>query len=134
MQNFSLNSRLKEDCTVLLERDEVSFLLHQNAEVFWFILVPHTQETEFYKLDLAIQQQLLGLMNRLSAFIQSSFKVDKLNLAMIGNVVSQMHIHVIGRSLKDAYWPDVVWGRSFEKTYTAQQVDEIQQQLIAFLK
>ena len=134
MQNFSLNSRLKEDCTVLLERDEVSFLLHQNAEVFWFILVPHTQETEFYKLDLAIQQQLLGLMNRLSAFIQSSFKVDKLNLAMIGNVVSQMHIHVIGRSLNDAYWPDVVWGRSFEKTYTAQQVDEIQQQLIAFLK
>ena len=134
MQKFSLNSRLQEDCTVLLERDEISFLLHQNAEVFWFILVPHTQETEFHELDLAMQQQLLGLINRLSAFIQSSFKVDKLNLAMIGNVVSQMHIHVIGRSLNDAYWPDVVWGRSFEKTYTAQQVDEIQQQLIAFLK
>ena len=134
MQNFSLNSRLQEDCTVLLERDEISFLLHQNAEVFWFILVPHTQEIEFHELDQAKQQQLLGLINRLSAFIQNSFNIDKLNIAMIGNVVSQMHIHVVGRSLNDAYWPDVVWGRSFEKTYTAQQVEEIQQQLIAFLK
>ena len=134
MQNFSLNRRLKEDCTLLLEQQEVSFLLNQNAEVFWFILVPHTQETEFHQLAPVMQQNLLGQINRLSAFIQDSFNVDKLNVALIGNVVAQMHIHIIGRRSSDAYWPDVVWGKTYEKTYTAQQVDEIQQQLIAFLK
>ena len=131
---FQLDDRLQKDCAVLLEQDGVSFLLHRNAEVKWFILVPHTDLIEFYQLDRSLQLKLIDQMNLLSAFIQQSWAVDKINVATIGNVVSQMHIHVIGRSINDAYWPDVVWGKPCEKLYENQQIAQIQQQLDAFIQ
>ena len=64
---------------------------------------------------------------------QAHFAIDKINVASIGNVVSQLHIHVIGRRRDDAYWPDVVWGRSFEKTRDASQTGLITEQFMAYL-
>ncbi len=129
MKNFTLDKRLQADCHVLFESDATSYLLHKNAEVLWLIMVPHTEQTEFYELEVALQEELCRQINRLSAFLQSHFSIDKINLATIGNVVAQMHIHVIGRRHDDAYWPDVVWGQSFDKTYSPAEVESLRQQL-----
>ncbi|MBT3204893.1 MAG: HIT family protein [Gammaproteobacteria bacterium] len=134
MSKFSLDERLVKDCHVIVETDGLSYLLHSNAEVAWFILVPHTNQTEFYQLDSLLQKQLCEQVNLLSAFVKSHFNSDKINVATIGNVVSQMHIHVIGRRTDDVYWPDVVWGRESEKTYNSEQISLITEQLTYYLK
>lgn len=126
MAAFKLDPRLQADCFLLLEQEEISYLLHKNADVAWFILVPHVDEIEFTRLDSMWQQRLLAAINRLSGFIQSHFAVDKINVASIGNVVSQLHVHVIGRHKNDAYWPDVVWGKP-----TLQQREETDVQLLS---
>ncbi len=133
MTTFCLDERLQKDCHVMIETDGLSYLLHSNAEVCWFILVPHTDQTEFFKLDPSIQQQLCEQINLLSEFVKLNFESDKINVATIGNVVSQMHIHVIGRRRDDAYWPDVVWGKGFDKTYDSTQVSRIREQLTSYL-
>ena len=133
MSAFTLDPRLRDDCEVLHESSGISYLLHRNAEVSWFILVPHTEETEFYQLGVELQQQLCTEIKRVSEFIQGHFNVDKLNVASIGNVVAQMHLHVIGRRHDDAYWPGVVWGQPATCSYTDTQIDTIRAQLKAFL-
>ena len=134
MKDFTLDSRLDNDCHLLAEADGFSFLLHRNAEVLWLILVPHTAEHEFYRLTPDLQSRACERISLLSRFLQSHFDIDKINVATIGNVVAQMHIHVIGRRHDDAYWPDLVWGRDFHKTYEKDQVGRIKQQLQAFLQ
>ena len=129
MDGFTLDPRLQSDCSLLLQDRDLSYLLHHNAEVTWFILVPHSEQTEFYRLPAQLQQRLLEQINRLSACLQADFASDKINLATIGNVVSQLHIHVIGRRRDDAYWPDAVWGRAFAKTHDKASVADIKTRL-----
>lgn len=130
MIKFSIDQRLLDDCQLLAESDGVSFLLHNNADVAWFIMVPHTSQVEFYQLESEFQGLLCEKINQLSEFIKAHFGSDKINVATIGNVVSQMHIHVIGRRKDDPYWPDVVWGRVFEKDYHAEEVSLIREQFM----
>ncbi len=129
MNDFVIDKRLLNDCQLITELGGISYLLHKNAEVAWFIMVPHIQQTEFYQLDATLQNQLCTQINLLSEFIKSNFDSHKINVATIGNVVSQMHIHVIGRRNDDVYWPDVVWGKGFAKSYDAKQVSSISERL-----
>lgn len=133
MQEFTLDERLKADCHFLHKTDSYTVLLNKNAEVAWFILVPHVQQTEFYLLKPARQNHLCEEINLISVFIQSKFQIDKINVATIGNVVSQMHIHVIGRRKDDAYWPDVVWGKARTKNYEVEQVEAIRKNFSDYL-
>jgi len=133
MSAFAVDKELLQNCQQVAEADRFSYLLHQNAEVVWFILVPHTNVTELYQLETDLQQQVYQRINRLSDFIQSHFSIDKINVASIGNVVSQLHIHVIGRRLDDVYWPDVVWGKKFEKKRESAQISLISSQLSTYL-
>lgn len=78
----------------------------------WLILVPDTDVTELYQLSPQRYQEIMSRVNALSRCIPASFPVDKLNVAAIGNVVEQMHIHVIGRRRNDYCWPQPVWGKT----------------------
>ena len=129
MHDFTLDPRLQSDCSLLIQDRDISYLLHHNAEVIWFILVPHSDQTEFYRLPDRLQQRLLEQINRLSECLQADFASDKINLAAIGNVVPQLHIHVIGRRREDAYWPDVVWGKTFDKTHDQASIADIRARL-----
>ncbi|RJG50551.1 HIT domain-containing protein [Motilimonas pumila] len=125
MPSFELAPQLQQDCHVLAESDISLLLLLDNALYPWFLIVPKTQHTEIYQLDIAVQQQLLAQMNGLSQFIDKQFKPDKLNVAAIGNVVSQLHIHHIARFKTDDCWPGVVWGQCQQQSYQKAQVDTI---------
>ncbi len=133
MQTFILNEQLQRDCHVLGYLSDTRVLLHRNALFRWFILLPNTGETEFHKLSETQQQQHLQYINRLSLFIEENFITDKLNIATIGNVVSQLHIHVVGRRKNDACWPDVVWGCKQSQAYTEDEVTTIRRKLIQAL-
>ena len=104
-------------------------LLMDNALLPWFILVPDTQEIELYRLPLEQQIDILYKINSLSEMLIENFEANKLNIATIGNVVSQLHIHIMGRSPGDHCWPSVAWGNPERKPYTADQLARIAQQL-----
>ena len=129
MQVTDLDQRLQKDCYFLGALNGHGLLLSRNAYFPWFILVPDTKEIEFYKLDWELQISILDLINKLSNFIEKHFSVDKLNIATIGNVVPQMHIHIVGRSKKDPCWPGVVWGCDQFKYYDEGFVDNIREYL-----
>lgn len=88
-----------------------------NSLVPWFILVPETKAVELHDLSREDHARLTDEIRLVSRFVESEFEVEKLNVAAIGNIVRQMHIHVIGRRLDDFAWPGPVWGRPEKEAY-----------------
>ena len=134
MTEFKLDQRLQNDCFILSESEQFVVLLMNNSLVPWFILVPKTDKTELFQLDQAMQFKILDMTNQLSKFISEEFKPDKLNVAAIGNIVNQMHIHIIGRYKSDAFWPGVVWGGSEKTAYQPSEAERIKIQLKSILE
>ena len=126
---FKLDSRLANDCFELGHFKFSRLLLLNNALVPWFILVPETTATEIYDLPHPHQLELLDEINIISRYLKQNFTVDKLNVAAIGNIVKQLHIHIVARQIDDFCWPAVVWGAEGSQAYTENQVELIKQQL-----
>lgn len=129
---FQLDPRLKKDCYQLAESEHSFWLLLNNSHFPWLIIVPKVQESELYLLTQQQQAQIQFETNLLSEFIDKNFDCSKLNVASIGNIVKQMHIHIIGRSESDPCWPGVVWGTDFKPAYETAAALEIQTKLQLF--
>jgi len=130
---FTLDARLARDCHPLADLSLSRLLLMNNALLPWFILAPRVEAVELYELAPAQQSQLLEEINLLSRFLQQHFAPDKLNVAAIGNIVRQLHIHLVARRRDDICWPGVVWGVERREAYDQVSLDRITQQLRAFL-
>ncbi|OFS74574.1 histidine triad (HIT) protein [Pseudomonas sp. HMSC08G10] len=127
---FVLDSRLQQDSLVLGDFPLSRLLLSKDANYPWFILVPRRADiSELFQLNEADQQQLWKETTYLAETLKDSFAADKLNVATLGNVVSQLHMHVIVRRRDDAAWPAPVWGRVPATEYTTDQIDSIRQRL-----
>ncbi|MHC6226937.1 HIT family protein [Pseudomonas sp. X10] len=131
---FVLDPRLQQDTLVLGDFPLCRLLLSKDANYPWFILVPRRADiSELFQLDETDQQQLWKETTYLAETLKDSFAADKLNVATLGNVVSQLHMHVIVRRRDDAAWPAPVWGSRPATEYDAERVDEIRQRLRAVL-
>jgi diadenosine tetraphosphate (Ap4A) HIT family hydrolase len=133
MNTFTLDPRLADDCLVLGEMKLSLLLLMKNALVPWFILVPRRTSTEIFELEREDQQALLEEINLLSDFVKGLPGVEKLNVAAIGNVVKQLHVHVIGRNTQDFCWPNTVWGRSEKTACSDEEIRAIRKALFTKL-
>ncbi len=113
-----LHPQLQQDC-VVLGRFELSLLLLLNdAQYPWCILVPQRENiSEIHHLSSAEQQQLIIESSLLANAMQQSLHADKMNVAALGNVVPQLHIHHIARFKHDIAWPKPVWGLFPAKSY-----------------
>jgi diadenosine tetraphosphate (Ap4A) HIT family hydrolase len=108
----AIHERLLADCLLLGRFPLCHLLLMQDANYPWCILVPDRADiTEIYQLTDSDQQQLMRESVQLSRSLVAAFRPDKLNVAALGNVVPQLHVHHIVRYRDDAAWPDPVWGR-----------------------
>lgn len=114
-----LHSRLQEDC-IRLGRFELCHLLLMNDSSYpWFILVPDCEGIrEIHELEPADRFVLLDESCRLSEFLMAEYKGDKLNVAAIGNLVPQLHLHHVVRYRSDRAWPSPVWGLYPAVAYT----------------
>lgn len=109
---FTLHPRLQNDCLELGRFKLCRLLLMNESRYPWFILVPEREGiTEIYQLDAADQVLLMRESSWLSQGLAKAFAADKLNIAAIGNLVPQLHIHHIVRYRNDAAWPAPVWGK-----------------------
>ena len=117
---WQLHEKLAADTHALGDFPLCRLLLMNDANYPWFILVPRVAGArEIYLLDDADQQQLLTESSQLSAAIMAAFKGEKLNVAALGNVVPQLHVHHVVRYAGDPAWPAPVWGRHPAKPYDA---------------
>ena len=108
---FKLHTVLQRDCFVLGHFDLCQLLLMNDKNYPWFILVPRINDIqELFQLSDNAQQQLISESSDFSRTIHRLFTADKLNIAALGNVVPQLHIHHIVRFRDDPAWPAPVWG------------------------
>jgi diadenosine tetraphosphate (Ap4A) HIT family hydrolase len=124
MARFEIHPQLLQDCHRLGQFRLCHVLLHRNAAVPWLILVPETAPT-LDLLDLPNDARNLAMDEAAIAahFIMVEFGTSKINFAAIGNIVSQLHLHVVGRRANDPYWPAPVWGNAVEATgYSAARI------------
>lgn len=128
---FKLHSQLEKDCLPIGDYPLCSLLLVNDANYPWFILVPRKAGiSETFQLSEADQLQLMKESNSLAALLAQHFEADKLNVAALGNMVPQLHIHHIVRYKNDAAWPKPVWGAVPAEPYS--DVD-LKQQLSGLL-
>ncbi|SDW02766.1 Diadenosine tetraphosphate (Ap4A) hydrolase [Pseudomonas syringae] len=127
---FVLDSRLQQDTLPIGDFPLCRLLLSNDANYPWFILVPRRADiSEIFQLEAADQMKLWQETTELSRVLKKAFAADKLNIAALGNVVSQLHMHVIVRKRSDVAWPAPVWGKHSALAYTDEQFAEIRRQL-----
>ncbi|WP_372760108.1 HIT domain-containing protein [Pseudoalteromonas sp.] len=123
---FELAPELQRDCIELADWPLCKVLLMNDSQYPWFILVPRQANlTEI--IDLSDEQQIVYLTEsaKLSKLLMSVFTPDKLNVAALGNMVPQLHIHHIVRYKTDAAWPAPVWGKFPAIAYTDEQIAQL---------
>ena len=127
---FVLDPRLQQDTLPVGDFSLCRLLLMNDAPYPWFILVPRREEvSELFQLDADDQQALWQETTMLAERLKDAFGADKMNIAALGNMVSQLHMHVIVRRRDDAAWPAPVWGRLAAQAYDADQVLAIKDRL-----
>ena len=115
---ITLHQRLRED-TIEIVRLKLSLVLLMNDSSFpWLVLVPERQGVqEVYELSVEDRSVLIEEIAVASEIIQQLYFPDKINIGALGNLVSQLHIHVIGRFMTDHAWPGPVWGAGSARPY-----------------
>ncbi|MBO3277263.1 HIT family protein [Pseudomonas schmalbachii] len=127
---FVLDSRLQQDTLPIGDFPLSRLLLMNDAQYPWFILVPRREDvSELFQLDPEDQQELWREATTLAEVLKDTFNADKMNVANLGNVVSQLHVHVIVRRRDDAAWPAPVWGRHPARPYTAEELQVVREKL-----
>lgn len=122
---FALHPQLASD-SICIGQFELSQLLLMNDSQFpWFILVPRRAGlSEIFQLDQGDRDQLMRESCWLAEALKDGFAADKVNVAALGNMVSQLHIHHIARYRNDPAWPAPVWGGLPAVAYTEEQLRE----------
>lgn len=121
-----LHPQLQQDCAVVARLSLSYLLLMRDANYPWFVLVPDRENiTEIYQLSNEDQQQLMRESCSLARGLAQAFCADKINIAALGNVVPQLHIHHIVRYRNDPAWPAPVWGTIAPIPYTDEQMAEV---------
>ncbi len=132
---IQLHPQLEKDCIVLGEFNLCTLLLLDDANYPWFILLPNRKNiSEIHQLATSDQQQLMAESVFFSRCLQQIFQPDKLNIAALGNIVPQLHIHHIARFTCDACWPAPVWGAIETIAYQKPQINMIKNQLYKYFE
>ena len=122
----NIHPQLLQDCLILGAFPLSNLLLLKDANYPWFILVPNRDDiSEIYQLSKADQQQLIKESSLLCRILAEQFKANKMNIAALGNMVPQLHIHHVVRYRNDAAWPGPVWGAVPAKDYSASVLQQV---------
>ena len=134
MAEFAIHPQLLADTHYLGRLPASHLLLHRNASVPWFILVPETGWTDLLDVPDESREIIMREAAAVSDFIKRALYYHKINFAAIGNVVPQLHLHIVGRAEDDACWPAPVWGNlSAAREYSGPELKQLRQRLREFL-
>lgn len=123
---FTLDTQLQKDTIAIASLPLCELLLMNDANYPWLILVPRRADVrELIELSAEDQLQFMQESNAVARLLQTQFSAEKLNIAALGNVVAQLHIHHIARFKSDAVWPKPVWGAMPAVAYADQELAEV---------
>jgi diadenosine tetraphosphate (Ap4A) HIT family hydrolase len=132
LSDFKLHPQLEKDCVSLSDLKLSRLLLMNNKDFPWCILVPRINDIrEIHELSEADQQTLLMESSELSRVMLQIFKGEKMNIAALGNMVPQLHVHHIVRTETDKAWPNPVWGYGDGSIYPAEEMETLRNEIIA---
>ncbi|MCH1559932.1 HIT domain-containing protein [Alphaproteobacteria bacterium] len=111
---FKLDKRLEKDTFLIKNLENFQVRLMNAKDFFWIVLIPNKANLiELSDLNINERNYLMNFAIELGKFIKTAEKYDKVNIGMLGNVVSQLHLHVVLRKIDDTAWPRPVWGMDF---------------------
>ncbi len=123
---FQLHPRLEQDSIAIGQFSLSKLRLINDSQYPWFILVPKRPDIrEVFQLSETEQQLLQQESSLLAKMLAELYSADKMNIATIGNIVSQLHVHHIVRYKTDIAWPAPVWGKFDAIPYTERQIEKI---------
>lgn len=131
MSNFELHPQLANDCIFLSDLGLSRLLLMNNKDFPWCILVPRINGIrEIHELEETDQQTLLRESSELSRVMLQAFKGEKMNIAALGNIVPQLHVHHIVRTKTDKAWPNPVWGYGDGLVYSDEETEALSTKIV----
>lgn len=130
--SFCLDQRLQNDTIFLTDFSLCRLLLMNDKQFPWLILVPRVANlTEMHQLDLDQVTLYHQESMAVSQFLVDCYAPETLNIAALGNIVRQLHVHHIARFTSDKAWPKPIWGLYESQPYSDREVSEIRQQCLA---
>lgn len=128
---WRLHPTLAADCHRLGELSSALLLLHRNAHLHWFILVPQTTLPDLLDLPAGGREALLDDAARVAGCLKRELGYPRVNVGALGLRVPQLHLHVIGRREADPCWPGPVWGAlPLGPDYTPHQLEALRRMLL----
>ncbi len=125
MSDFTLHLQLANDTHTVMRLDLCHVLLMNDSTYPWLILVPNLPDLrEMHDLTPRDQAQLMAEITLVSRCLERLVNADKMNVAALGNMVPQLHVHVIARFDKDPAWPGPVWGKVPAVPYTQSAAED----------
>lgn len=126
-ENFTLHSQLAANAALVADLRLSRVLLVNDSRFPWLLLVPRRSDvSEFHQLGecdrATLTQEIAYAGEVLEAWAGRHGGCDKLNIAMIGNIVPQLHVHIVARRKSDPLWPYAVWGRGDPAPYAAEDL------------
>jgi diadenosine tetraphosphate (Ap4A) HIT family hydrolase len=131
MAEFNLHPRLAADCAFVADWTLSRVLLMNDARYRWLILVPRrANAVELFDLPPVDRAVLTEEIARAAALLKELTAAVKINVGALGNLVPQLHMHVVARSPGDPAWPGPVWGHSLAQPYEATARDAFIRQIV----
>jgi diadenosine tetraphosphate (Ap4A) HIT family hydrolase len=132
--SFTLHPKLAADTAMIADWPLSRVLLMNDKRFAWIVLVPRRADvSELFDLDDAahavLVKEIARVAEQLKAWARARGACDKINIGMIGNIVPQLHVHVVAREKSDAAWPGTVWGAGTAIPYNAAEISAVVSEL-----
>ena len=126
MSDFSLDHRLERDTLFIARQNGCQVRLMNDARYRWLVLIPEISKIrDWHDLPDKVERDILSLTKNMSGLLKKFENADKINVASLGNLVSQFHLHLIVRYKNDAAWPGPVWGVGAAEPFTDEQAKAV---------
>ena len=131
---FSVDPVIEQNSIFISNLGLSTVFLKNDKENPWFILVPRrVGAVELIDLNHEEQTMLMEEMTIVSEFIKSQYNPHKMNIGSLGNIVNQLHIHIIARSPNDRAWPGPIWGTPTTQEFDYNELENIKSNFLEFL-
>ena len=108
---FFLHLTLEKDSIFVARTDALQIRLVDDSRYFWLMIIPETAAAELHELDEDMATSLWAVARHLGGALKTHCNAAKINTAVIGNIVPQLHVHIVARHDNDATWPLPIWGQ-----------------------
>lgn len=122
MSEFELDGRIARDSDLIATLDLCQLRIQNDSRWPWLVMVPQRADmTEIFELSEADQALLSAEVNHVAAALKAITGATKINVGALGNIVRQLHVHVIARFEGDANWPGPIWGYGSAEPYDSEK-------------